>query len=238
MQKLLEGIHHFQSNVFSSHQELFRRLAAGQRPEALFITCSDSRINLNLLTQADPGDLFILRNAGNLVPAYDAVGGGGERATVEFALVALRVRDIIVCGHSHCGAMKALLEPQKLSGLPAMADWLAHAEPTRLLMQDKYRHLEGEALHMATIEENVLAQVENLRTHPAVADGLVAGDLKLHGWVYQIETGRVLAYDPAYGQFVPLPEAALQSVPPFAAIRPCGRAPRTADQQGAIAEAA
>jgi carbonic anhydrase len=233
MQKVLQGIHHFQSNVFSSHQELFRRLAAGQHPEALFITCSDSRINLNLLTQTDPGDLFILRNAGNLIPAYDAVGGGGERATVEFALVALHVRDIIVCGHSHCGAMKALLEPQKLGGLPAMADWLAHAEPTRLLMRDKYRHLGGEALHMATIEENVLAQVENLRTHPAVADGIAAGDLKLHGWIYQIETGQVLAYDPAYGQFVPLPAAALQSVPPLSAIRPC-----SADHRRTTAEAA
>lgn len=237
MQKLLQGIHHFQANVFSSHEALFQRLAGGQNPEALFITCSDSRINLNLLTQTDPGDLFILRNAGNLVPAYEA-GGGGERATVEFALVGLHVRDIIVCGHSHCGAMRALLEPQKLSGLPAMAEWLAHADTTRHLMRDKYRHLDENALLNATIEENVIAQLENLRTHPAVADGLVAGGLKLHGWVYRIETGQVLAYDPACGQFIPLPEAALQSVPPFAAIRPCGRAPWTGGHGGAVAEAA
>lgn len=219
MQTLLQGIHHFQASVFSSHEALFRRLARGQNPEALFITCSDSRINLNLLTQTDRGDLFILRNAGNLIPAYQA--GGGERATIEFALVALNVRDIIVCGHSHCDAMKALLEPQKLDGLPAMADWLAHAEPTRLLMLDKYPRLEAEALLSATIEENVLVQLENLRTHPAVADGIAAGDLKLHGWVYQIETGRVLAYDAPYGQFVPLPQATLGSVPDLATLRPC-----------------
>src|SRR5947209_1011259 len=113
MQKLVEGVHHFQANIFSPQRELFERLADGQSPVALFITCSDSRINPNLLTQTEPGELFILRNAGNLVPPYGA-GPGGEAATVEFATAALGIRDIIVCGHSHCGAMRALLAPAKL----------------------------------------------------------------------------------------------------------------------------
>ena len=110
MQKLIHGLHHFQTALFGSQRELFERLAEGQSPEVLFITCSDSRINPNLLTQTEPGELFILRNAGNIVPPYGAVQGG-EAATIEFAVAGLGVKDIIVCGHSHCGAMKGLLEP-------------------------------------------------------------------------------------------------------------------------------
>src|SRR5688572_14829550 len=105
MQKLVQGLHQFQSSIFSSQRDLFERLAVKQTPDALFITCSDSRINPNLITQTEPGDLFILRNAGNLVPRYDT-GSSGEAATIEFAVVALKVTDIIICGHSHCGAMK------------------------------------------------------------------------------------------------------------------------------------
>ena len=104
MQKLLEGLHHFQQNIFSSQRELFERLAKGQSPETLFITCSDSRINPNLLTQTQPGELFILRNAGNIIPPYGAANGG-EGATIEYAVAVLGVKDIIVCGHAHCGAM-------------------------------------------------------------------------------------------------------------------------------------
>jgi carbonic anhydrase len=205
MQKLVEGIHHFQANLFASHRELFRRLADGQSPEALFITCSDSRINPNLITCTQPGDLFILRNAGNIVPPHGAANGG-EAATIEFAVVALRVKDVIVCGHSHCGAMKGLLDPRQLHDLPSMAAWLEHAAATRWIMRDKYPELHGQALLTATVEENVLVQLENLRTHPAVAAGLSRGQLKLHGWVYKIETGEVFAYDPVRGQFLPLTE--------------------------------
>ena len=205
MQKLVQGIHHFQANIFRSQRELFERLAVGQQPETLFITCSDSRINPNLITQTDPGELFILRNAGNIVPLYGAAAGG-EAATVEFAVHALGVKDIIVCGHSHCGAMTALLQSEQLAELPALGNWLSHAEATRRIMKEKYRHLEGPPLVTATVEENVLVQLEHLRTHPTVAAGIARGDLKLHGWVYKIETGEVFAYDPERGQFVHLAE--------------------------------
>jgi len=213
MQKLIQGIHHFQSNLFSSQRELFERLAGGQRPDALFITCSDSRINPNLITQTDPGELFIIRNAGNIVPAHGAANGG-EGATIEFAVAGLGIQDIIVCGHSHCGAMNGLLHPDSLKNLPAMTAWLSHAEATRRIMQDKYGERSGEALLTTAVEENVLVQMENLRTHPVVAAGLSQGKLKLHGWVYKIETGQVFAYEPERGQFVPVAEVPVVPVSP------------------------
>ena len=213
MQKLLQGIHHFQDNVFSSQRELFERLAEGQHPDALFITCSDSRINPNLITQTDPGELFIIRNAGNIVPPYGAANGG-EGATIEFAVVGLGIQHIIVCGHSHCGAMKGLLQPEGLTGMPLMAAWLGHAEATRRIARQKYEDRPAEALLNVAIQENVLVQLENLRTHPAVAAALAGGKLKLHAWVYKIETGQVFAYDPERGQFAPLAGISPAPVPP------------------------
>jgi carbonic anhydrase len=203
MQSLIEGIHEFQRDHFRPLQRLFEELSRGQSPETLFITCSDSRIVPTLITQTRPGELFIVRNAGNLVPPHGA-GSGGEGATVEYAVAALGVRDAIVCGHSHCGAMKALLVPEQLEGLPTVAAWLQHAETTRRIMRENYRHLEGQALLTATVEENVLVQLEHLRTLPWVAARLRRGDLHLHGWVYKIETGEVFAYDAAAGQFAPV----------------------------------
>jgi len=201
MQKLVDGIHQFQSNIFRSQRELFARLATEQNPEALFITCSDSRINPNLITQTQPGDLFIIRNAGNIVPPYGA-SNGGEGASIEFAVVGLGVKDIIVCGHSHCGAMKGILHPESLEKLPLMNAWLKHAESTRWVVREQYGNLNPEEKLDVTIQENVLRQLENLRTHPSVAVGLARGDLKLHGWVYTIETGEVFAFEPSRGQFL------------------------------------
>ena len=200
MQKLIKGLQQYQTKVFGSQRELFERLKQGQSPDALFITCSDSRINPNLLTQTEPGELFILRNAGNLVPPYGAVYGG-EAATIEFAVAGLGIKDIIICGHTHCGAMNALLNPPSSSQFPALTSWLAHAESTRRIIQDKYADKESSSLISITTQENVLAQMENLRTHPVVASGLSRGKLKLHGWVYKIETGEVYGYDPQSFQF-------------------------------------
>ena len=205
MQRLIAGIHQFQQDSFRPLEGLFKQLAKSQNPDTLFITCSDSRIDPNLLTQSKPGDLFILRNAGNLVPPHGAATSG-EAATIEFAVVGLNIRDIILCGHSNCGAMRGLLEPEKVADLPAMAAWLHNAETTGRIVRDNYKHLKGDQLLTATIEENVLVQLENLRTLPAVGSRLVKGDLKLHGWVYKIETGEVFAFDPQVGQFVPLAE--------------------------------
>ena len=216
MQKLIQGIHQFREEDFGPLQGLFEQLSKGQNPETLFITCSDSRIDPNLLTRSKPGDLFILRNAGNIIPPHGAPVGG-EAATIEFAVAALGVKDIIVCGHSHCGAMKALLQPELVASLPAVSAWLAHAEKTRRIVEDIYGHLDGDPLVTATVEENVLVQLENLRTLPAVAARLVRGDLHLHGWVYKIETGDVFAYDLSSGQFIPVAQYAYP--PSEAALR-------------------
>lgn|SRR5512140_1967879 len=200
MQKLIEGLHTFRADIFLKKRELYQTLALGQRPETLFITCSDSRVEPNQLTQTGPGELFLLRNAGNLVPRH-GVHHGGETATIEYAIEVLGVSDVIVCGHSDCGAMRALLDPRSAEGLPEVQLWLRHAERTREIVEENYRHLEGRRRLMATIQENVLVQLEQLRTHPAVARAQAAGRLRLHGWVYKIEAGEVFAYDPVTGQF-------------------------------------
>lgn len=163
MQKLINGLHKFRSEVFCSKEDLFLRLAKGQQPDALFITCSDSRVNPNLITQTEPGDLFILRNAGNIVPPYSY--GSSEAGTIEFAVAGLGVKHIIVCGHTLCGAMKGLLDPRLVENTPAVKSWLDYAESTRRLIRENYGHLTGTDLLNATIEENVLAQVECIRTH-------------------------------------------------------------------------
>lgn len=204
MQHLIRGLHQFQQEIFRPQRQFFESLALGQHPEVLFITCSDSRINPNLITQTRPGELFIVRNAGNIIPPLGI--GGGEGATIEYAVAALGVKDIIVCGHTRCGAMQAILDDASLADLPQMARWLGHAEATRRIIRENYQHLEGAARVTAAVEENVLVQIENLRTQPVVAAALGRGDLRLHGWVYKIETGEVFSYDPERGQFLPIEE--------------------------------
>jgi carbonic anhydrase len=201
MEKIIKGIRAFQEIYYRERSELFARLAAGQNPETLFITCSDSRIDPNLITQTDPGDLFVLRNAGNIVPPHLAVGSG-EAATIEFAVTALGVRDIVVCGHSDCGAMKGLLALEQLDSMPSVSAWLAHAAATRQVVTAKYRDDSARDRLDHTIKENILVQLNNLRTHPSVAAALAAGRLELHGWIYCIETGDVYAYDHQRDDFV------------------------------------
>ena len=194
MKKLIEGFKKFQREVFSSKQDLFSRLAQGQHPRALFITCSDSRIDPCLITQTDPGDLFILRNAGNLVPSYGTTIGS-TIATIEYAVGVLGVKNIIVCGHTDCGVVKAILEPEQVGDLPAVKSWLLQAEATRRVVRENYGSLTGDALYVATTQENVRIQLKHLQTHPIVAAKLRNGSVDLHGWVYSIETGEVWAYD-------------------------------------------
>jgi carbonic anhydrase len=205
MQKLVTGIQQFRDHVFSEHRELFERLGKGQSPQTLFITCSDSRISPSWLTQTQPGELFILRNAGNLVPPYGS-SAGGEAATIEYAVEALGVEDVVICGHSHCGAMKAVIEPEGAKALPAVSAWIQHAEPTRRLIQKSYLDRSPEEQLNVAIQENVLQQIANLRTHPAIAARMTTGKLRLHAWVYKITTGEVFSYDPGEGQFRPLSE--------------------------------
>jgi carbonic anhydrase len=214
MQKLVDGIHQFQRNYFSQDQKLFETLVEGQTPLALFITCSDSRIDPNRLTQTKPGELFIQRTAGNIIPPYGAVFGG-EAATIEYAVGALKVKDIIVCGHSHCGAMTGLLHPELIEKMPAVQAYLQHAEATRRIVNENYDHLiEPDKRLTLTVEENVLVQLENLKTHPSVAAAIGRGELKLHGWVYKFESGEVYAYNPDKGQFLPIEEIAPPTTEP------------------------
>ena len=203
MKRLIKGLHEFQTNYFSEHRELFEMLSQGQQPRVLFITCSDSRIDPNLITQTEPGEMFIIRNAGNIIPPYGATNGG-EGATVEYAIHALGIQEIIVCGHSHCGAMKGLLQIGKLEEeMPVVYEWLKHAEATRRTIKEHYQGYEGEQLLDAAAKENVLTQLDNLRTYPVVYSGLKGGQLKLHGWLYEIETGEILEYDSVRNQFIP-----------------------------------
>ncbi len=212
MQKLVRGIHRFQAGVIGSYRSLFDRLAQGQHPQALFITCSDSRIDPCLITQSQPGDLFILRNAGNIV-APPGAGGEAEEATIEFAVAGLGVRDLIVCGHTLCGAMKGLLSPASLKEMPAVARWLRHADATRRIIEDNYADAAAEQRVTLAAEENVLVQIETLRTHPAVAVRLARGELNLHAWMYKIETGEVFAFDGESGQYRPITEHAPAPLP-------------------------
>ena len=203
MQKLIEGLRLFQQEVFEQKKGLFQSLSKKQEPKALFITCSDSRVSPTLLTQTEPGDLFILRTAGNLIPTYGAAIGGST-ATVEYAVSVLKIQDIIVCGHTDCGAMKALLHPDNLQGLPAVKVWLQQAETTQRIVADHFGHLSGDELFAATIKENVMIQLDHLRTHPSVATRLRNGKLRLHGWVYSIDSGDVWTYDFEKKDFIEL----------------------------------
>jgi carbonic anhydrase len=188
VEKFLGGVSRFQKHVYPQHQDLFEKLALGQRPEALFITCADSRIDPCLLTQTKPGELFICRVIGNIVPPYpDAVGG--VSATIEYAVGVLRVPEVIVCGHTDCGVMRGALNPEALGAFPNVTTWLRYANVERREPNPSAEYL------LALAEENVIAQLKNLRTHPTVAARLEQGDLSLHGWLYHIGSGTVTVYD-------------------------------------------
>jgi carbonic anhydrase len=192
--RILSGVSRFHREVFPEHRELFERLALEQRPHALFITCSDSRIVPGLLTQTEPGELFICRVIGNVVPPYPETVGGVS-ATIEYAVGVLGVEDVIVCGHTDCGVMKGVLHPEVVAELPAVSAWLEHALPAR--------QAAGSDDLLAVTEANVVRQLENLRTHPSVAHRLKQGDLAVHGWVYHLAQGAVTSYDPAAARFAP-----------------------------------
>lgn len=210
MRNLVDGIHRFRNTVFDEHKELFEKLSEGQAPSTLFITCSDSRIVPNLFTQTGPGELFTLRNAGNIVPPYGA-SSGGESPTIEYAVGVLGVEHIVVCGHSGCGAIQALMNPKSVSRFPAIETWLTQAEATRRIVVENYADLTGDAQLNVAIQENVLVQVENLETHPAVRAKLGRGTLTIHAWVYKLETGQVFAYSVDEKRFLPMSDAAALS---------------------------
>jgi carbonic anhydrase len=207
MKKILDGVRRFQTEVFPKHKKLFKRLATGQQPSTLFITCADSRISPSLITQTDPGELFICRNAGNIVPPHTGTTGG-ITASIEYAVGALGVRHIIVCGHTGCGAMSAAADPASLERFPHVKNWLTHSLAAVQIVEDKLPDADPADRLQALIEQNVLMQLAHLRTHPYVAAALAGGRVDLHGWVYSIEDGEVLIHDEAEGRFLPLSKSA------------------------------
>ncbi len=202
MDKLLAGIRHFRQVAFPERKESFAQLAEGQSPNKLLITCSDSRIVPYLVTGSEPGELFVIRNAGNLVPPFGS-SASGEEATIEYAVVALRIEHIVVCGHSNCGAMKGLLDPASLSGVPSVARWLGLARSTKAVVDatTPSQATPEERLRRAT-EINAVQQVENLKGHPSVAAAVADGKLSLHAWYYDIPSGSVTGHDPSRGEYV------------------------------------
>ena len=203
MKHLVDGVVRFQRDIFPKRKHLFEKMAEEQNPQALFITCADSRVVPDMIMQTEPGDLFICRNAGNMVPPYGEFHGGVS-ATIEYAVRVLNIPDIIVCGHTDCGAMKGLLRPELLSEMPTVKSWLSHGELARRMVKENYPELSEDQRQYALTEENVVAQLDHLRTHPSVAARLARGHLQIHGWVYHICTGDVRAWDSQRSRFVPL----------------------------------
>lgn len=203
MNELIGRVLDFRRDVFPVRSDLYERLATkGQSPKALMISCADSRVAPEHILNAQPGELFVCRNAGNIVPPF-AQALGGVTSTVEYAVEALGVRDIIVCGHSDCGAMKALVNPELMANMPNVAAWLRHSIAARQVV-DGYPGLEPHERHRAAALENVVVQLTHLRTHPSVAAGIARGALTLHGWYFDIHAGDVLALDGESGQFRPI----------------------------------
>ncbi|SDP07535.1 carbonic anhydrase [Ralstonia sp. 25mfcol4.1] len=204
MKDLIQGILKFQREEFPKLSALFQELATQQSPSTLFIACSDSRVEPALLTQSEPGKLFVIRNAGNIVPAY-AVQPGGVSASVEYAVAGLKVRDIVICGHSNCGAMTAVAMCQCLDHMPSVAEWLEHASGARKISLAR-PHASDQERVADMVRQNVIEQLAHLRTHPCVAQAMAEGRIALHGWYYDIGTGAIDALDGKSGRFVPLAE--------------------------------
>jgi carbonic anhydrase len=208
MEQLIAGVHKFQRDQFGNYRKLFRKLSQeGQNPHTLFITCSDSRVLAELITQSKPGDLFVVKNVGNIVPPSSATGStNSTAAAIEFAVETLRVSDIVICGHSQCGAMAALLGGLPPgTAMPHLREWLKLATPVREIIQSQYAHLSDEAVRINTAgEENVLFGLENLHSYHCVQERLMDGSLRLHGWFFKIATAELFAYDPETKQFLPL----------------------------------
>lgn len=212
MQELTRGVLRFEKDIYPERKEFFDKLIAKQFPRALFITCADSRVVPNMITDSDPGDLFTIRNAGNIVPPYGEAMGGVS-ASIEYAVMVLNVKHIIVCGHTRCGAMDAAMHPESVAHMPIVKSWLNHSESARRVVMG-YPELSDEKRDLVMVEENVLAQLDHLRTHPSVAASLAHGEMHLYGWVFDITTGHVVSYDADQGQFVPMSEDHMPSATP------------------------
>lgn len=212
MDRLLAGYARFRREVFPAQRERFSDLSRGQQPDVLCITCADSRIVPNLFTQTEPGEIFVVRNVGNIVPPHGEFTGGVSSA-IEYAVLGLNVRHIVILGHSDCGAMKALLHPEKVGHMKSVAAWLQHSQAAVHVVQENHPDCKGDQLLRALTEENVVAQLDHLRTHASVAARLRKGSLQLHGWMYDIAEGRLSAWDVHTKKFHPLEEPDAEPLP-------------------------
>ncbi len=204
MSKTINGAASFKEEGFLKYEKLFNKLGDKQSPETMFITCADSRVIPGLITNTKPGDLFVCRTIGNVVPMADHSHAPTVGAAVEYAVSFLGVKDIIICGHSNCGAMNAFLNPYSLDKLPNVKKWLEHAKPAVDVVNQNYNKLDDGKKIIKLTELNVIKQLENLNTYPCVADGISKGKLNLHGWVYDIKSGTFTAYDKDSQEFRPL----------------------------------
>ncbi len=211
MPNFATGVIRFQRDVFPARREMFEKLSQGQSPEALFITCSDSRIEPAMITQTDPGELFICRNAGNIIPPH-TTATGAMTASIEFAAAVLQVPHIVICGHTECGAMKGAMDPGSLDGLPHVKEWLGFSKAAVDIVNDLGAESDEPGRMRMLLEQNVVLQLQHLKTHPTVALRLAKHDVQLHGWVYDIASGDVHAYDEPSEKFVPVAERYAEAI--------------------------
>lgn len=195
LEQLKDGVRRFQAEVYPEQAEMFAQAASEkQSPHTLFITCADSRIDPVAITSSSTGEIFVARNIGNMVPAYGEMLGGVS-AVIEFAVTSLGVRHIVVCGHTHCGAMQALLDPESVAKMPTVKSWLHNAHAALSVAETLHERTAGSPNERSTIdvltEQNVLLQMQHLKTHPSVAGAMASGDLTISGWIYCIATGEM-----------------------------------------------
>ncbi len=205
MEKLIQGILDFRKHRLTDYREKFSKLALGQAPDTLFIACSDSRVVPNLFVSTDPGDLFVIRNVGNLIPPCNSDGRSGgdksEWAAIEFSLLQLNVSDIIVCGHSECGAIQAIMKGRQKATGEHLRSWLEYGEKA-LSMKKKIKFpRELKAEHNKISQANVLLQLEHLKTYPLIQERMRIRTLHLHGWWFDIGSGDVYSFDGSTGRF-------------------------------------
>ncbi len=206
LNRLRDGILRFQREIYTGRQEEYQAAAANpQKPHTLLITCADSRIDTETITFSGPGELFVARNIGNMVPAYGEMMGGVS-AVIEYAVDALKVQHAVICGHTDCGAMKGILAPAgTLDAMPTVKSWLRNADAAKRVATT----VDGGTPTLQTMtEQNVLLQMQHLRTHPSVAGAMARGDLTISGWVYDIAHGDVRVFDEGTQRFVSVREQA------------------------------
>ena len=190
LDKLKTGVRHFRRNVYQENAETYRMAASTpQKPHTLIVACADSRVDVETITNSGPGDVFITRNIGNMVPAYGEMLGGVS-AVIEYAVSALGVKHVVICGHSDCGAMKALLHPEAAEAMPTVKSWLSNGKAA-LSVAETLQPEDGRELLPVLTEQNVLMQLAHLKTHPSVAGAMARGELTISGWVYEIGSGEV-----------------------------------------------